>query len=636
MNQQMRSFFDDEGTPINSLPSLMEQPELYPGIRRFSQDPTFSKFKNYLYRRGGIWSVTLGRNQRLTRSRVSFTGRRRQSRFTPLTNHLLRLGSIGLIDRIPVLAIGSNAYPRQIHDKFSDENTDDTIPLFKGTLSNCEIVFCPYVSAKGYFPVTPRLSWGSHSIAWLMLLTPEQLQIIEKTEPNYHFVRFVSDAMRFTVESSGEQVGGCYAFWHSSWLGAAGGGLPVICSDCVYETNDSKLDTRIISSEEELLKELGNVDDLNKVLIGMARENQPPEQHVHTLKNSLETPLVNYGAALSEFPGQNVGDSFRIYRTGPIRHPSGSREPLAYLSFRTKTARRLGDWCTVVSRSQSIAEGPDSAKQSFSQATPDQLVNALPVRLIVDQSMDSDQTFEGQILLDQTVRDALGVSVGERCEVSGLYQPSFLKVSAWASSLFRPQALAARAVKQSLIIERPISWVDPALLDALGVKPGGYIIVKTAKPCSKGFKLAQIRLQAFPTPQRLTNERTLVLFPSAEARFPNPAELLGVYPDLPWIWLDEETRNALGLDKLHPCNAVLVSPSSTYLLQRLLTRFMIATLGIGAGLGALLHRILGQFFKDNTGFLGFTLADIVAVGFILFVVSAGLVVMVLDGRRASS
>jgi hypothetical protein len=81
-------------------------------------------------------------------------------------NELLRNEELTpLSERVPVLAIGSNRAPRQLHDKFKgleNPNADDlTVPVFTVEIQGLDVVFAGRPSMQGNFPAV--LYTGEHA-----------------------------------------------------------------------------------------------------------------------------------------------------------------------------------------------------------------------------------------------------------------------------------------------------------------------------------------------------------------------------------------------------------------------------------------------------------------------------------------
>jgi len=145
--------------------------------------------------------------------------------------------------------------------------------------------------------------------------------------------------------------------------------------------------------------------------------------------------------------------------------------------------------------------------------------------------------------------------------------------------------------------------------------------------------LKYVRLQALAPSSEQIDERRAVSHPDdAGARFPLPSEILGILPDLPWIWIDEQARDALGLLQMHPTSPVIVRPSLRYLVLRAASRFVLATLGIGAGVSLAVYRI-GQTLYPERQWLGVPVAEIASLSVLLLTLAAASSVIWLNAQR---
>lgn len=145
------------------LPSLQDEPCRYPDARPLSEQ------RPYLYAAG----------------RVRPLGEREGPAAA-----LAVLGE-GTEQRIPVLAVGSNASPRQLLDKFREQPvSDDSLPTLACRVRNVAIGYAAILSRNGYVPATLRHAPGAVCETWVQLLTGEQLRVIARTEgPAYRLVR---------------------------------------------------------------------------------------------------------------------------------------------------------------------------------------------------------------------------------------------------------------------------------------------------------------------------------------------------------------------------------------------------------------------------------------------------------------
>ena len=85
-----------------------------------------------------------------------------------LSKWLSSMHAAPLAQRVPVIALGSNAYPRQLRDKLLHAPVeDDTIPILAGTLRDARTAYCAGLSGPGYVPVTLEHAPGHTLHAWV-------------------------------------------------------------------------------------------------------------------------------------------------------------------------------------------------------------------------------------------------------------------------------------------------------------------------------------------------------------------------------------------------------------------------------------------------------------------------------------
>ena len=81
--------------------------------------------------------------------------------------------------RMPVIASGSNASPARLAAKFGD---GDEIPVTRAELRHFAVVFAGHFTAYGAIPATLCPHRGAVSDVWITWLTPDQLQIMHRSE----------------------------------------------------------------------------------------------------------------------------------------------------------------------------------------------------------------------------------------------------------------------------------------------------------------------------------------------------------------------------------------------------------------------------------------------------------------------
>jgi len=122
--------------------------------------------------------------------------------------------------RVPLLAVGSNAYPRQLADKLEGTNADlQGIPLLPTILRGFDVAYCPVRSRKGYVPVTLASRPGAVCLTWLQWLTIEQLNVISASEGSrYALVGGEPLADAAVTPSQWRRPGIVFAWWFDALL----------------------------------------------------------------------------------------------------------------------------------------------------------------------------------------------------------------------------------------------------------------------------------------------------------------------------------------------------------------------------------------------------------------------------------
>jgi hypothetical protein len=140
----------------------------------------------------------------------------------PLDALLAGHGQALVSERHPVVSIGSNAAPAQVHAKFTRARVRAVLPMIRSRVAGIRAGVSAHVSRAGYVPATPVVD--SSAVSTLVVLWPDgaQLRALDRTEPNYR--RAVLPG-RFPVTlPSGELVAGpfCYVSRHGCIAGPNG------------------------------------------------------------------------------------------------------------------------------------------------------------------------------------------------------------------------------------------------------------------------------------------------------------------------------------------------------------------------------------------------------------------------------
>jgi hypothetical protein len=131
-----------------------------------------------------------------------------------LAEALARLGRPGPAQRRPVLAIGSNASPAQLLFKYAGLPGEPVVPITAVTVDGLAVGHSAHVSRPGYLPWAPLAQPGHRLAALLLWLDPEQLLVLDRTEPNYRRVPLPGG---MAVQGGGLVTGDRCELYRSRW-----------------------------------------------------------------------------------------------------------------------------------------------------------------------------------------------------------------------------------------------------------------------------------------------------------------------------------------------------------------------------------------------------------------------------------
>tara|TARA_Y100001934_G_scaffold73154_1_gene90916 strand:+ start:19021 stop:19746 length:726 start_codon:yes stop_codon:yes gene_type:complete len=95
------------------------------------------------------------------------------------------------VDRIPVLAAGSNQSPEQLSRKYANSPGLGPIPVIHGRLWDFDVVYAAHLAGYGSVPATFQNSPGTIVDVFLAWFTEAQLLRMHQTEGNYTFDRLM-------------------------------------------------------------------------------------------------------------------------------------------------------------------------------------------------------------------------------------------------------------------------------------------------------------------------------------------------------------------------------------------------------------------------------------------------------------
>ncbi|MFH8786357.1 hypothetical protein [Streptomyces roseoverticillatus] len=130
----------------------------------------------------------------------------------PALDELLdRLGAARSGTRRPVLAVGSNASPAQLHHKLTLRGAGATVPMVPVQVRGIGIGCSAHIGLHGYVAAAPYAEPAARHTLVAGWLDPAQLAAVDETEFNYRRVWVPGGAFPMTLPS-GEPLGGAYLY----------------------------------------------------------------------------------------------------------------------------------------------------------------------------------------------------------------------------------------------------------------------------------------------------------------------------------------------------------------------------------------------------------------------------------------
>lgn len=214
------SWFRENCQPASNFPGARTAPLSYPGKR-----PDFS----YCFYEDGIAPITFDKNE---------------PHLGPfaLDEFLQSIGQATLQERFAVLAVGSNACPGRLQEKYGGSSRPQAIPLLRGIITGIDSVYCADLADYGAIPSTCIASEGTTLESMVNLLSLDQLEAMNATEDGYDLM-----ALPMPFVTSGCSLRNVYAYVHHRIL--LQDGQPVRLSD--YAAQSARF---CAYNQEEILK----------------------------------------------------------------------------------------------------------------------------------------------------------------------------------------------------------------------------------------------------------------------------------------------------------------------------------------------------------------------------------------------
>lgn len=144
---------------------------------------------------------------------------------------LLPLDRLVHDDRVPVLAVGSNASPGQLRHKMDEFGIDSPIPMVKAQVTGIEVGVSAHVSRMGYVSASPVDAPGRVRELFVTWLDARQLAVIDASEgvpsANGNYGRAWLPAPDVRIElADGTALPGAFAYVNRHGVLHGGTGAP--------------------------------------------------------------------------------------------------------------------------------------------------------------------------------------------------------------------------------------------------------------------------------------------------------------------------------------------------------------------------------------------------------------------------
>jgi hypothetical protein len=209
-----------------------------------------------------------------------------------------------------------------------------------------------------------------------------------------------------------------------------------------------------------------------------------------------------------------------------------------------------------------------------------QKIAALACLKFIEEVPDAVPRQYRYLQVDQSIRDALGIEIGELARIVPCKAPRQLPRFDWL--IGSPTYVMCRVqTADSTTFEHEVSLIGNLTLELLGVESGDTIVIEGLPGLGKGDNpsVPLQRVKAFQTSEEVLDRRAKLCGGDLACRFPNTRDSLGVFPDLPWIFLDSSERSALGLSD-QKLGVVRIRAGRWYQLQKEF-REVLLVVGIG-------------------------------------------------------
>lgn len=476
-------------------------------------------------------------------------------RVVPLNYELLRWNVAGTDARYPVVAVGSNANADVLRGKMDRAGIEPIIPLIRARLDNLTVSHSAHVGGPGFVPAAPVRDPGHFCEIVVGFLDRDQLTHMDGTEPNY-VRRWLPGADYPLRLDGGEGLDG-FHIYDSKW-GLLADGPSAFPLSTQREVSQWLAARGVAPWTDHDATSAAKALAADKVLRDSLR--------VHFLDGNLARP--------SELDGPVFRDvGYGTTASAWAEHPATSATSLRATT--TPDLDRRGEHCVLLNPSDARHRNLRDHAEIRCALRPTE--PGLIARVVVDEEHPPDS-----VGVDQIIRNGLGLERGEHVELHSAGVPRNPLADVL---LARPHYVACRIQAADLsIVEQGAALLSPLTMSLLGVQPGARIVVEGV-PATPGGAVPVVRIKAHEAPQEIVDRRVEFSGGGREARFPASRDALGVFPDLPWVFLDAATRTKLGLGshRLRPIRVRAARGDQALAeIRELMLLFVLAAVGVAS------------------------------------------------------
>lgn len=463
--------------------------------------------------------------------------------FESLNKFLVKEAAATVDRRFPVVGIGSNSNRAVMARKiaaYSDEtesNISGVFPILSAETHHLRLRVLARPSRPGFFAFSPEVLESPSSdplSVTVAFLDDDQLAAVVETEPNYFPVQ-ISGA---PIHLSNKQTLDTYTVFMTWREVFPWGTFPHLTQDAITSHLSSVTGQDVRALLEGLIIEKDEARAFNECeRIYSLITSQMDVETVLAPSNALIEPAQpqRYRALSAGSESVNVesSDTFTVLPTDN----SVSFAPQIF--FPPHSGFRRG--FAYVERVDPFSAIPGDTAEGFGavvQITPDGKSAPSPLR----------SSHGAALKIDQSIRNGLGVEVQESVRVRQVRYPHRI-LEGFLGLFGRPQhVLLRRQTADISVLENNSCLIDATAAKILGVDDGATIVLYgIPQPGSSSVPMR--RVKAFIADDRLDLRRKLD-GGGIRARFPSSDDALGVYPDIPWIFLDEEIGNHLNVERI--------------------------------------------------------------------------------------